>query len=238
MEKAVVNNRLVGSISNQRFGFILMKGERFWVFWIFSVQLQSSKWGTMGAPQKALPRICFYRGWGTGVGSYENDVNLRKCEDDSQLHIFGYDGQVHEGLTRFVRVKMIKGGDLVKAVFIDRMNNCITLSRLFIDEEFIFPKDFNRVSDFQNTDDEIDQSSTSSSSSNNHSIEEIPLQYIEKRWQKNLISSEILKKHHWDREGNGCLVNDMDKFEDFVSKMEDLKRNLEASGCRVPCRNT
>ncbi|KAJ9553629.1 hypothetical protein OSB04_017674 [Centaurea solstitialis] len=38
----------------------------------------------------------------TKVGSYENDVNLRKREDDSQPHIFGYGGRDHEGLTRFM----------------------------------------------------------------------------------------------------------------------------------------
>ena len=90
----------------------------------------------------------------------------------------------------------------------------------------------------------------------NQSIEEIPLQYIVKRWQKDLISSEMLKKRHWDGEGNerrdklendaqaafdyclGLVVNDMEKLEGFVSKMVELKSNLEANGCSVSRCNT
>ena len=76
-----------------------------------------------------------------------------------------------------------------------------------------------------------------------------------KRWQKDLISFEMLKKRHWDGERNerrdklendaqaafdyciGLVVNDMEKLEDFVSKMQELKSNLEATGCSVPRHN-
>ncbi|KAJ9549060.1 hypothetical protein OSB04_021603 [Centaurea solstitialis] len=85
----------------------------------------------------------------------------------------------------------------------------------------------------------------------NLGIEEIPTKYIMKRWRKDLISSELLKKRHWDGEGNehlkelendaqfifddclGIVVNDIKKFEAFVSKMKSLKTELEAAGCTV-----
>ncbi|KAJ9537073.1 hypothetical protein OSB04_029806 [Centaurea solstitialis] len=86
----------------------------------------------------------------------------------------------------------------------------------------------------------------------NLGIEEIPTKYIMKRWRKDLISSELLKKQHWDGEGNqhlkelendaqsifddclGIVVNDIKKFEAFVSKMKTLKTELEeAAGCTV-----
>ncbi|KAJ9542468.1 hypothetical protein OSB04_028974 [Centaurea solstitialis] len=85
----------------------------------------------------------------------------------------------------------------------------------------------------------------------NLGIEEIPTKYIMKRWRKGLISSELLKKRHWDGEGNehlkelendaqsifddclGIVVNDIKKFETFVSKMKSLKTELEAAGCTV-----
>ncbi|KAJ9548026.1 hypothetical protein OSB04_020569 [Centaurea solstitialis] len=85
----------------------------------------------------------------------------------------------------------------------------------------------------------------------NLGIEEIPTKYIMKRWRKDLISSELLKKRHWDGEANehlkelendaqsifddclGIVVNDIKKFETFVSKMKSLKTELEAAGCTV-----
>ena len=36
------------------------------------------------------------------MGSYEKHVNLRKCEDESQPHIFDYGGRDHGGLTQFI----------------------------------------------------------------------------------------------------------------------------------------
>ena len=57
------------------------------------------------------------------VGSYEKRVNLRKHEDESQPHIFGYGRRNHGGLTQFMGgLRLLKEGTAVKAVFIDRMS--------------------------------------------------------------------------------------------------------------------
>ena len=57
------------------------------------------------------------------VGSYEKHINLRKHENESQPHIFGYGGRKHGGLTQFMGgLRLLKGGTAVKAVFIDRMS--------------------------------------------------------------------------------------------------------------------
>ena len=47
------------------------------------------------------------------VGSYEKHVNLRKHEDESQPHIFGYGGRNHGGLTQFMGgLRLLKGWGL------------------------------------------------------------------------------------------------------------------------------
>ncbi|KAJ9555961.1 LOW QUALITY PROTEIN: hypothetical protein OSB04_010575 [Centaurea solstitialis] len=43
--------------------------------------------------------------------TFEKNVNLRKCEDDSQSHIFGYGGRDHGGLTRFIEEMVEHGQD-------------------------------------------------------------------------------------------------------------------------------
>ena len=48
------------------------------------------------------------------VGSYEKHVNLRKHEDESQSHIFGYGGHTHGGLTQFMGGWRLLRGDRSK----------------------------------------------------------------------------------------------------------------------------